>query len=271
MSRPNRASGTVASTPSGPTVEEAALRPPGAHLLALESRAPMEAMASLALWPLLMAGARGDGHSVLVFPGLATSDITTLMLRSFLRQRGWDSHGWNQGLNLGLRKGVLAAALAQVHALCETSGRKVSLVGWSLGGIYARELAKMAPEAVRTAISLGSPVMPAPQASNVRRLYELVSGKEAYQPEVMARMRLPPVVPTTSIFSRTDGIVAWRASQQARSQFTENIEVRSSHSGMGVHPAVLHIVADRLAQPDGAWQPYRRRGLMRLFQPESSA
>lgn len=263
MSRAN-----AARAASGTTEE--ALQPPGAHLLAMESRAPMEAMASLALWPLLLAGKRGDGHSVLVFPGLATSDITTLMLRSFLRQRGYEPHGWNQGLNLGLRKGVLAAALAQVHALHEKSGRKISLIGWSLGGIYARELAKMAPDAVRTAISLGSPVMPAPQASNVRRLYELVSGKDAYNPEVMARMKLPPVVPTSSIYSRTDGIVAWRASLQAKSSFTENIEVRSSHGGMGMHPAVLHILADRLAQPEGEWQPYRRNGLMRLVQPESS-
>ena len=261
---------TIAMATPEHTPEEEALQPPGAHLFAMEGRAPMEAMASLALWPLLMAGKRGDGHSVLVFPGLATSDVTTLMLRSFLNQRGWDAHGWKQGLNFGPRKGVLATALTQVRALHEESGRKISLVGWSLGGVYARELAKMAPDAVRCAVSLGSPVMPAPQASNVRALYELVSGKEAYQPEVMARMRLPPVVPTTSIYSRTDGIVAWRASLQAKSRFTENIEVRSSHGGMGMHPAVLHILADRLAQPEGEWMPYRRSGLMRWLQPESA-
>lgn len=261
--------GATAMTTPEHTPEEEALKAPGAHLLAMEGRAPMEAMASLALWPLLLAGPRGDGHSVLVFPGLATSDITTVMLRTFLSQRGWDAHGWKQGLNFGLRKGVLATALAHVRELHEASGRKISLVGWSLGGVYARELAKMAPEAVRCAISLGSPVMPAPQASNVRALYELVSGKEAYQPEVMARMRLPPVVPTTSIYSRTDGIVAWRSSVQARSRFAENIEVRASHGGMGVNPVVMRIVADRLSQPEDGWKPYQRTGIQRWLHPDA--
>ena len=236
------------------------LSPPGALRLAMEWRAPVEAAASLTLWPWLRSAARGDGHSVLVLPGLAAGDGSTRLLRSFLHAQGWDAHAWRQGLNLGPRPGVLETSLDHVQRLHAETGRRVSLVGWSLGGVYARELAKRLPEAVRQVVTLGSPVTGHVHASNARRLYEFVSGPRAYAPELMARLDEPVPVPCTSIYSRTDGIVAWQCSIQQPGGRTENIEVTASHVGMGLNPAAWYAVADRLAQGEGRWKPFHRRG-----------
>lgn len=234
---------------------EKKLSPPGALRLALEWRAPVEAAASLALWPWLRSAARGDGHSVLVLPGLAAGDGSTRLLRSFLRAQGWEAHAWCQGLNLGPRPGVLETSLDHVQRLHAESGRRVSLVGWSLGGVYARELAKRLPEAVRQVVTLGSPVTDQVHASNARRLYEFVSGPRAYAPELMARLNEPVPVPCTSIYSRTDGIVDWRASLQPEGPEAQNIRVPASHVGMGMNPVVLRLLAERLSQPEEGWQP----------------
>jgi pimeloyl-ACP methyl ester carboxylesterase len=224
--------------------------------LALEWRAPMEAMASVALWPWLRRAPRGDGHSVLVLPGLITGDSSTFLLRSFLRKQGWRSHAWNQGLNLGPREGVFEACVERLAHLHQQSGRKVSLVGWSLGGVYARELAKRMPHAVRQVVTLGSPVNARVHASNARRLYEFVSGSRAYDHGLVARLGEPVPVPSTSIYSRSDGIVHWRASLQAEGPMAQNIRVPASHAGMGLNPLVLRILANRLAQPEHLWQAY---------------
>lgn len=225
------------------------LRPPGWHLMALESRAPMEMAASLMLWPWLRLSPRGDGHSVLVLPGLVAPDASTLLLRRFLREQGWDPHGWGLGVNLGPRAGVIEACVDKVQALQAQSGRKVSLVGWSLGGVYARELSKILPHAVRQVITLGSPVSGHSQATNARHVYEWVSGERAYAPDLMARLHEPPPVPCTSIYSHSDGVVHWRASVQPPGAQAENLRVSASHMGMGAHPRVLRLLAERLAQP----------------------
>ena len=237
------------------------IKAPGAHLIALEWRAPWEALGSAALWPLLMQGPRGDGHSVLVIPGLAASDTSTGTLRRFLKQRGYVPRRWEQGRNLGPKPGVFEACLERVHELHRGSGRKISVIGWSLGGVYARELARRAPGAVRCAITLGTPFTGDPRASNAWRFYEWVSGRKADDPRGFERLSEVPGVPTTSIYSRSDGVVAWQCSVQAPAERAENIEVRASHVGMGAHPAVLYAVADRLAQPEDRWQPFHREGV----------
>ena len=241
------------------------IKAPGPHFVALEWRAPFEAFSSAALWPVLMQGPRGDGHAVLVFPGLAASDSSTGTLRRFLKKKGYVPHGWAEGRNLGPRPGVFEACLKRVHELHRSSGRKISVIGWSLGGVYARELAKRAPEAVRCAITLGTPFAGHPKASNAWRFYEWVSGRKADDPQGFGPLSEAPAVPTTSIYSRTDGVVAWQCSIQQPAARTENIEVRASHVGMGAHPAVLYAVADRLAQPEGQWQPFHRDGVRRLI------
>ena len=151
--------------------------------------------------------------------------------------------------------------LALIDRLHAQSGRTVSLIGQSLGGAYARMLAAQRPDAVRSVITLGSPVAGHPRSSNAWRVYEFTSGKRSVDPKTWQQITQAPQVPTTSIYSRTDGVVAWQTSIEPSEQpHTENIEVVSSHIGMAVHPAVLFAVADRLAQPEGAWQPFERRG-----------
>src|SRR5262245_41027928 len=134
-----------------------ALRPPSRTLMFLEGRAIHELGAFLGVLPLLSLAPRGDGHPVLVLPGLIASDVSTRPLRAFLRNRGYAVSGWKQGRNLVLRPGVQRAMTELVEELNDRHGRKVSLIGWSLGGLYARQLAKIMPHRVRTVITLGSP------------------------------------------------------------------------------------------------------------------
>ena len=241
------------------------LRPPGALLLMLEGRAFWEFGAMLAAMPWLRRLPRGDGHPVLVFPGMAANDLTTRPLRRFLDRLGYVTQPWGQGFNVGPRHGVLKQCADDVRALSDRQGRSVSLIGWSLGGLYARELAKQLPEHTRSVITLGTPFAGHPRATNAWRLFELLSGHEAHDPAMIEGLRTPPPAPTTSIYSRSDGIVAWQCSLNEPSPFTENIEIRSSHTGMGVNPLALYAVADRLAQAPGAWQPFDRCGARRWF------
>jgi pimeloyl-ACP methyl ester carboxylesterase len=237
------------------------LRPPGLSLLALELRAPWELGSLLPAWPLLQRAPRGDGHTVIVFPGLTAGDTTTAPLRHYLESRGHQTQGWGQGLNLGPRDGVLEAARRQVQEVSERSGKRVSLVGWSLGGIYARELAKEFPEHVRCVVTLGTPFAGPHTATNAWRIYQLASGRSASREAENYDLPKAPPVPTSSIFSRTDGVVAWRGSLQAPARHnphTENIEVFASHLGIGLNPSAWWALADRLSQPEGAWEPFRR-------------
>ena len=243
----------------------AGIAAPGALLLALEGRAPWEFAASIAAAPWLRKLPKGDGHRVLVLPGLAANDFTTLPMRTFLKDRGYEALPWEQGLNLGPRAGVLDALRARVRELHRLDGRKVSLLGWSLGGVYARELAKEMPELVRCVITLGSPFAGPPQATNAWWLFERVSGHPEPDAEMQAALRVAPPVPTTSIYSRTDGIDAWQCSLNPPGPLAENIEVHASHIGLGLNPLAMVAIADRLAQDPQRWTPFDTSGLRRFF------
>ena len=238
---------------------------PSALLMLLEGRAPMEFLSLFAALPWLYRLPRGDGHPVMVFPGLAASDITTLPLRRYLQSLGYVTQAWRQGPNFGPRPGVLERAGDDLRALAERHAQRVSLIGWSLGGIYARELAKTHPALTRCVVTLGTPFTGHPKATNAWRVYELLSGKTVGEPREMARLRKPPPLPTTSIYSRSDGVVAWRCSVDEPGPLVENIEVPGSHLGMGANPVVLYAVADRLAQPADRWQPFAASGARRFF------
>jgi hypothetical protein len=235
-------------------------RAPGPALQLLESRAWFEAGASLALMPVWRLAPRGERHPVLVIPGLAAGDDSTAILRGFLRSLGYRAGRWGQGRNLGFRPGVLEGLRRRILQLAREDGRKVSVIGWSLGGIFARELAKEVPQSVRLVITLASPFTGHPRATNAFRLYEWVSGHRIGEPEVHEPLRAPPPVPTTSIWSRTDGVVSWRCSVERDTPQVENIEINASHFGIGAHPLALYAIADRLAQPEGRWRPFQRDG-----------
>lgn len=237
-------------------------RPPSKILALAEGRAVFELAAFLATRPLLGTLPKGDGHPVLVLPGFLASDTSTAPMRQLLSDLGYESHGWELGRNLRVdqeRVHDMEALLLRIH---HESGRKVSIVGWSLGGVFARELAKLHPHAVRQVISLGSPIHDDRRHTNARGLFEALNGKE---PEPLRNghfgsLNDAPPVPTTSILSKTDGIVHWRGSVQqpaADNPQTENIEVYASHVGLGVNPSVMVVLADRLRQAEGEWAPFK--------------
>lgn len=252
-----------------------AAKPPSPLLALTELPRAIAEMATLPLaTPLLSIAPRGDGHPVLVLPGFTTTDRSTAIIRSYLKRIGYDTHAWELGRNLGPRAvgrqlEKLIARLKDIHA---KTGKKVSLVGWSLGGILARQLSRRCPDLVRDIVTLGSPFAGDPRSTNVWRLYEMMSGQRMKDPDTQAQLRESfeaPPVPSTAIYSKYDGIVAWQSCIEPESATTDNIEVAGSHCGLGVNPAVLYAVAERLAQPEGEWKPFDRRGLRVFLYPSS--
>jgi pimeloyl-ACP methyl ester carboxylesterase len=249
--------------------------PPTLGLMALELRAFWEFGALLPAWPALQRAPAGDGHSIIVFPGLSAGDASTAPLRRYLTTLGYEVDGWNQGLNLGPHHGVLDSAKRQVQKTYATTGRKVSLIGWSLGGIYARELAKMLPDMVHCVITLGTPFAGSPKSTNAWRVYEFATGRKTEVETKNYDLLSPPLMPTTSIYSKTDGVVAWQGSIQAphrANPHTENIEVFASHIGMGLNPSAWWAVADRLSQSHKNWAPFvapKLLGLQHLLYPRA--
>ncbi len=232
-------------------------------LLLAEGRGVNEFAASLALAPLLSLAPRGDGHPVLALPGFMAGDGSTFLLRRYLRLLGYRAEGWELGRNKGgfyRMREALRARLARLH---KETGSKVSLVGWSLGGVFARDLALAMPEAVRSVVTLASPFARELQANNMHRLYEEVTGEKTGQArgEDLTALAGELPVPATSIYTRTDGVVNWRCSLAKESERSENIEILlASHVGLGGNPASLWAIADRLARPEGDFKLFRRSG-----------
>jgi pimeloyl-ACP methyl ester carboxylesterase len=222
----------------------------------------LEFNASLLVSPLLLTAPRGDGHPVLALPGFLAGDISMLPLRRYLAMLGYDAHGWRMGRNIGGVNKMRAALLDRLSQIHRASGRKVSVVGWSLGGVYARDLALRAPEMVRYVVTLASPFANDIRATNATRLYEALSGETVgTNPELEAAIAGDLPVPSTSLYSKSDGIVNWRTCLSRSSDMSENIEVHlASHVGIGVNPAALWAVADRLAQREGEFHPFDRSG-----------
>jgi len=254
-----------AETADGGGEAEADSRAPSALLMLLESRAPWEWAASIAALPWLAQAPRGDAHPVLVLPGLAAGDATTVALRQYIAALGYAAYPWDLGLNFGPRAGVIEQCRALVRELHARHGERVSLIGWSLGGVFARELAKEMPRATRCVITLGAPFAGHPRATNAWRLYRMVSGHDPVSDQSFATLREPPPAPTTSLYSRSDGIVSWRCSVNPQRPQAENIEIVASHLGLGMHPLALYAIADRLAQPIDGWQPFAIEGARRWF------
>jgi hypothetical protein len=253
---------------AGPRAADGA--PPWPYLLTEGPRAMVELGLFLGTGPLRLALPRGDGHPVLVLPGLGGSDVSTRALRGALRRLGYPVHGWRLGRNIGPTQRAVTGMRGLLDELTEEHGRKVSLVGWSLGGIYARELARQSPGQVRQVITLGSPFRIArAEQSRASWLFARYSHLHVDSYTLPLEHGGPPLrVPTTSVYSRYDGIVAWQACLNPPSRRSENIAVYGSHLGLGHNPAVVWAVADRLAQPEGEWRTFQPPTLLHHLFPE---
>lgn len=212
---------------------------------------------------LPVAPLSGECHPVIIFPGLATNGAAVAPLRKFCESRGHPAFDWGKGLNTGPSGNLiqwmneLADHTAQ---LLNSYNAPATLIGWSLGGLYAREVAKLLAPQVRQVITLGTPFNAEADHTRVGSLYRLLNGTKAnFDANLSRQLQTPPPVPTTSIYSRSDGIVAWETCCHAFStRRVEDIEIKSSHIGMGWNPAVLEVIADRLAQKTDTWKPYCR-------------
>jgi len=237
-------------------------QPPGsAHHSLLNSLSEIRALAEIGSYfgvrPLLERVApRGDGHPVMVLPGFMASDTLTQGLRDFLGRLGYEVHAWELGRNPGLRLELCEKLEARIEAIRGASHRRVSLVGWSLGGMYARAIAHRRSDDIRQVITLGTPFRVSAEDGGkgaIARMYMKLNPDASADPLMASGLaRLPTPVPSTSIYSTRDGIVQWESCVEHCDARRENIRVHGSHCGMTYNPLILAIVAERLGQREHA-------------------
>ena len=205
----------------------------------------------------LMRGLHGDGRPVLVLPGFIGGDGSTRALRRLLRELGYHVHAWRLGRNWGPTDRIIDGLGERVRGLLEQHGKPLTLIGHSLGGVYSREIARAAPDAVRQVITLGSPVRrPTGESTAVGPLFQALSpvhSDRAKSPDPQRIMR-PIPVPLTAIITKTDGVVPWRICLPELGPKVEVIEVRGSHSGLIHNPAAVAVIVDRLGRE--TWEPF---------------
>jgi pimeloyl-ACP methyl ester carboxylesterase len=213
----------------------------------------------LAARPLAPSLPKGDGHPVIVLPGLLADDVSTRTLRSLLRRLGYDVHGWGLGRNIGPTAACITGMRDLLGHLNDRHGKPVTIIGWSLGGIFARDLARRTPASVRQVITLGSPFrLTRESQSRATKVFEGFSQLHIQHRSLpLESEAVPLTVPTTSIYSHFDGIVHWQTCLNTPGERCENVAVMASHLGLGHHPAAIWAIADRLAQAEGTWKPFK--------------
>lgn len=258
--------------PSADDRRDARSKPPAlGYAIAELPRALFEFACLLPGHLILRNAPRGDGHPVITLPGYRSDDTAMLVMRRYLDRWGYTPYPWGLGTNLGVgyqRIDYEKRMLARLRNIVEKHGEPATLIGWSQGGVIAREVAKNEPGLVRQIITLGSPLADAPEATTVFRIFKRTSAEEITN-ELMSVMRevsTPlPDVRCICVYSNSDGIVSAEIARDLVSPNVENIRVTSSHLGMGVNPAVLFIIADRLAQPEDDWKPFKMYSLDRIL------
>ncbi len=228
---------------------DAPIKAPALHLLAREARVAAELPWFLFRSRSLRGLPRGDGHPVLIVPGFGADDLATLPLRQALQELDYDARGWGLGRNMGMRPQIKSALNEQLKRLHAQQQSRVSLIGWSLGGVFVREMARYQPELVRHVFTLGSPINGEPDANNMMLMFRIANRGKAVNVDRAGfeRRRTAPPVPCTAIYSKTDGIVAWRCCLEEPADNTENVEVSGSHFGLVYNIDVVRTIADRLA------------------------
>jgi pimeloyl-ACP methyl ester carboxylesterase len=231
--------------------------------LAMLGAEPFRAAMEFAWHSFATVGATttGDGHPVVIFPGLGADGHSVATLRGHCRSLGYDAFDWGQGFNTGPQGDFdvwMNTLKSQVVDLLAGHTQPATLIGWSLGGLYAREIGKLMAPRIRQAITIGTPFNSEADHTNVNGLFGLMSGSASVMdPALSQRLRTPPPLRTTSIYSRSDGVIAWQTCRHnKRSSLVQDIEVEGSHFGLGWNREVLAVVADRLGQQPGPWRRY---------------
>ena len=209
----------------------------------------------------------GQGQPVIVFPVLGGGPDSTAPLRRVLDDAGFVSYDWGMGIDTGPRDRNLNRWLRDLEEkvidVAEAEASSVTLLGWSLSGIYARELAKRANPLVRQVITLGTPfnTMADPQ-QRCPLIKVLESGYGGLAVNLRHRLSQSPPMPSTSIYSKTDGLVPWELCVEKETAQSENVVVEgATHRGLPAHPRVLEAITHRLAQPEGEWRPFDATGV----------
>ncbi len=252
------------ATPEGETPSPPDL-PKGPASLLGELRALPELLASPAAGAVIAYLAPvGAPHPVLVIPGFISGDSATFTLRMFLRSLGHRPHGWGLGLNVGAAHHVAEGIDRALTELYEEYRTPIDIVGWSAGGIIGRVLASHRTEMVRQVISMGTPIRMTTNQTNLAAVNEAFGRFFVKTPSKIDVDAVP--VPSTAIWTRSDGVVPGELCRQTPGPRAESIEVRGSHVGLVSNPAVFYVIADRLAQHDDEWAPFvAPRRLRRLF------
>lgn len=214
---------------------------------------------------------QGDGHPVLVLPGFMSTDTSTRPLRNFIDDLGYTAYGWDLGRNTAKIE-FLHLLVDKLEAIYEEHQEPVSLIGWSLGGVFARQIAKEKPALIRQVVTLGSPFKGVHEPNNVAWIYDIISnGKRVKDndPVLFENIPLPAPVPTTAVYTKEDGIVPWHLCLEDEDEIHQNIQVRGSHFGLGVNLTVLEIIADRLLYNSENWSFFRPNHFVKdlLFYP----
>lgn len=242
---------TGTTTPAGPVFDREAeydLRRPTSILKYFEIRAILEAASLLPAAPLLASQARGDGRQVMLLPGLFTDDRATFPLRRFLQYLGYEAMPWGLGRNLGQPEKDVARVIDRITAL-QRGNEPITLIGWSLGGVIARGVALLHPNSVREVITLGTPVEGGPKYTAAGDRFAARQGIDLddFERHVHAINQRGVTCPLTIIYSRSDGIVGWRAAIDRYNTHAYHERVPGSHLGLGVNPLVWRLIAKTLS------------------------
>ena len=202
---------------------------------------------------------KGDGHPILVLPGFMAGDRSTSGLRGFIKDLDYEPITWDLGRNYA-KVEYIEKLIEKIENVYHSHDEKISLIGWSLGGVFARQLAKERPQMIRQVITLGSPFQGVNESNNAAWLYDFLVKRDKIKkaaPELFADLPNPAPVPTTCIYTKEDGIVPWQfCIEKEENFFHQNVQVRGSHLGLGVNPSVLKIIANRLLLEEESWEPF---------------
>ncbi len=241
-------------------------RPSVFWLLSEPSRALVELGLSFSYNSLKSTEKTGDGHPVMVVPGFMSSERSTGVLRKFIAKLGYDVYDWGLGRNVG-KVEYLELLLERIDEIYAKTGKPISLIGWSLGGVFARQAAKERPEIIQQIITLGSPFAGLTEPNNAEWMYRLMNGGKRVKhvnSSFLENLPIPAPVPTTAIYSKEDGIVNWEiCMEKEEDNFHQNIQVRGSHIGLGVNASVFSIIADRLALKKSNWKKIMPKGIFK--------